>query len=227
MSSPLAPLAVAQVIARNLVPLAGILFLGWNTSNVLLLYYADTLFACSVIAAGVLRHFNPPPEAEGWAGRVNAEAGALIGGLFVGAILALPLGVPLLFMLGDGFEWRAALADPELRAGVLWQAVAAWWSYAELYRALLHRTPDELRLKRRFALLFLRWMALVIAAGTGLGPVFGSWGALVFVALYAGLSVWVEIAPDRFLRLMPGGADHADPAPPAHASRNPSPPKRR
>jgi hypothetical protein len=227
MSSPLAHLAVAQIIARNLAPLAGILFLGWNAGNVLLLYFADTLLACSVIAAGVLRHFNPPPKGEGWASRVNAEAGALIGGLFVGAILALPLGVPLLFMLGDGFTWRAALADPALRAGVLWQAAAAWWSYAELYRALLHRTPDELRLKRRFALLFLRWMALVLVAYTGLGGVFGSWGALVFVALYAGLAVWAEIAPDRLLRLMPGGANHVEPAPPAHAARKPLPRKRR
>ena len=224
MTAPLAPLAFAQAIARHLVPVAGILFLGWKAGNVLLLYFADTLFACSVVAAGVLRHFHPPPEGEGWASRVNAEAGALIGGLFVGAILALPLGVPLAFMLGDGFAWRAALADPELRAGVLWQAIAAWWSYAELYRALLHSTPDQLRLKRRFALLFLRWMAVVIVAGTGLGALFGSWGALVFVALYAVLSIWVEIAPDRFLRLMSGDAEHADPAAPPHAS--PKPPRR-
>ena len=204
MSAPGAPVEVVQAIARNIAPLAGILFLGWNAHNVLLLYFADTLFAIAVMAAGVLRHFAAPPEDDGWAARVNGEVGAVGFGLFIAAIFVFPLGIPLFFMLGE-LSPRAALSDPALRAGLAWQAVAAFWSYLALYRELRHRTPEELRIKRRFALVFLRWMALVMVAGLGIGAWLGHWGALVFVTLYAVLSIWTEVAPDKFLSVMPGG----------------------
>lgn len=218
MTALISPLATAQIVARNLVPVAGILFLGWKAPNVLLLYFADTIFAIAVIAAGVLRHFAPPPEGEGWASRVNGEAGAIAGGAFIAAVIAIPLLLPLFFMLGDGFAWREKLADPALRGGVLWQAVAAWWSYLELYRALAHRSPDELRLKRRFALVFARWIAVMLVGTTGIGALLGAWGAFLFVALYAALSIVAEIAPDRLLRTFSASADCADPAPSPPAS---------
>ena len=46
--------SIAQVVARNIVPLAGILFLGWNAQNVLIVYFADTLLT---IARAVRRRF--------------------------------------------------------------------------------------------------------------------------------------------------------------------------
>jgi len=70
-----------------------------------------------------------------------------------------------------------------------------------------------LRLKRRFALVFLRWIVLLIVAFTGIGILFGHYGAFLFVLLYAGTSIFIEVAPDRFLRVMPGGAEDADPLP--------------
>jgi hypothetical protein len=215
MSSPIAHLVVVPVIARQLAPLAGILLLGWQAPNVLLLYFADTLFAIAVIAAGVLRHFHPPPEDTDFADRINGEAGAVAGGLFIAAVLAVPLGVPLFFMVGNGFRWSEVIADPQWQGALAWQAVAAWWSYLGLYRALAVLTPDELRLRRRFALLFLRWMALAMVAYSGVGVLLGAHTALSFVALYALLSIWAEIAPDRLLRMLPGGVAHAAPAPAA------------
>lgn len=204
MSAPAAFVEAAQAVARHIAPLAGILFAGWSAQSVLLLYLADTLFAVAVMAAGVLRHFFPPPQDDGWATRLNGEVGAVGFGLFIAAVFVVPLGVPLFFMLVD-FSPRAALSDPALRAGLAWQAVAALWSYEALYRELLIRTPEQLRIKRRFALVFLRWMALVMVAGLGIGAWIGPWGALVFVALYAALSIWIEVAPDKFLSVIPGG----------------------
>lgn len=208
MSAPGAPLEIAQAVARHVAPIAGILFLGWSARNVLLLYFADTLLAIAVMMAGLLRHFSPPIADDGWAARLNGEIGVIGGGLFIAAIFVLPLGVPLVFMLG-GFDVWKTLADPALRAGLAWQAAAALWSYAALYQELRRHTPEELRIKRRFALVFLRWIALVMVAGTGIGVLLGPYGALLFVVAYAALSIWTEVAPDRFLRIIPGGNQEA------------------
>jgi hypothetical protein len=211
MSTPTATLAAAQIIARNIVPIAGIAFLGWNAQNVLIVYFVDTLLTLGVLFAGVLRHFAPPIEDDGWAARVNGEVGMIGGAVFLMVAIAVPLGMPLLFMLGGRLDWHALVSDSNLHAGLVWQCIAAFWSYLELYRALRYATPDQLRLKRRFALVFLRWIALVIVAFFGVGFVLGRYSALFFVAIYAGVSIWAEIAPDRFLRVMPGGAEDAEP----------------
>ena len=212
-------LVIAQVVARNVVPLAGILFLGWSAQNVLIVYFADTLLTLAVLFAGALRSFAPPVENDGWAARLNGEVGMIGGGVFLAVVVGIPLLVFLFFMLGGRFDWRAALDDPALRAGLVWQCIAAFWSYVGLYRALRHATADQLRLKRRLSLVFLRWMALVMVAALGVGFLLGSYGALVFVAIYIGVSIWAEIAPDRFLQAMPGGAHHAVPARPAVVNR--------
>lgn len=212
MSVAGAPVEAVQAIARHIAPLFGILFLGWSAQSVLLLYFADTLLAIAVMAAGVLRHFFPPPQDDGWATRLNGEIGAVGFGLLTAAIFVIPLGIPLLFMLAD-FSPRAALSDPALRTGLAWQAVAALWSYEALYRELLVRSPEQLRVKRRFGLVFLRWMLLVVIAGTGVGALLGRHGALLFVVLYATISIWIEVAPDRFLRIVPDGADNATAVP--------------
>jgi hypothetical protein len=209
LSTPGPPLVVAQTIARNIVPIAGIVFLGWNAQNVLIVYFADTMLTLAVLFAGVLRHFAPPIEDNGWAARVNGEVGMIGGGVFLMLVIAVPLGIPLLFMLGGRLDWRAVLNDSSLQAGLVWQCIAALWSYLDLYRALRYATPDQLRLKRRFALVFLRWIALVFVAFFGMGFVLGRHSALFFVAIYVGMSIWAEIAPDRFLRVMPGGAEDA------------------
>jgi len=209
VSTQAAPLAIAQVVARNIVPLAGILFLGWPASNVLIVYFADTMLTLGVIFAGVLRKFAPPIEDEGWAARVNGEAGMVGGGVFLMVVVAVPLGLPVLFMMGGDLSARELLADHSLRAGLAWQCIAASWSYFELYRALRFATPEQLQLKRRFALVLLRWMALVMVAYLGVGFFAGPFAALVFVAIYVGVSIWAELAPDRFLRAIPGGAGNA------------------
>ena len=203
---PIAPVAIAHVVARNLVPLAGILVLGWNATGILLLYFVDTLLALAVITAGVLRHFAPVPEDDGWAARLNGEVGTVAGGLFIVAFMAIPLGVPV-FMLGMP-DFREVIADPAFRAGLIGQLVAAGWSYLGLYRALRTATPDQLRLRQRFGLVLLRWVALMPFAYLGVGLAAGRYAALLFVAVYAVLMIWTELAPDRFLRTMPGGEDN-------------------
>jgi hypothetical protein len=221
MSMPGVPLAVTQLVARNIAPLAGILLFGWSAQNVLLLYFVDTLLAMAVIFAGVLRHFSPPVENDGVAARLDSEAGVVGGALFLALAMAIPLGVPLMFMLGGNVDWHALRNDPSLVGGLAWQVAAAGASYVELYRALRTATPEQLRLKRRFALVFMRWLALIVLAMSGIGVLFGRHGALMFVALYGAVSIWAEVAPDHFLRTMPGRREYLGDPQPARASAAP------
>jgi len=54
---------------------------------------------------------------------------------------------------------------------------------------------------------------MVMVTYTGIVFLFGRFGAFIFVAIYAGVSIVIDVAPDRFLRAMPGGAEDADPLP--------------
>ena len=220
MPVPPSPLVIANAIARNVVPLAGVLFFGWSAANILLLYLLDTLLMMAVMFAGLARHLVPPAASEGVAARVNAEAGYVAAALFLAAFMAVPLGMPLfiLFAMND-VTWASVFGDPMFRSGLVLQAIAAFWSGVGLYRALRTHTPEELRLKRQFALVFLRWIAVLMVWYLGIGFLFGRFAPVVFIAVYAAATVMIEVAPDRFLRWMPGGTDDAD------ASAAPPPPQ--
>jgi len=209
------PIAIGQVVARNLVPVVGILVLDWSASTVLLLYFVDTMLSIGVIFAGLMSWFGRGSVEDRWASRLNAEVGYVAGAAFLVAFIAVPLGMPLVFVgaLAGWSDVKVIFADPALQAGIAWQVVAAVWSYAGLWRELHHRSPEELRVKRRFTLLFLRWVVILLAVYSPIGWLFGRFLPHLLVALYAGASIVVEIAPDRFLRVMPGGAEDADPLP--------------
>ena len=189
MAVPFNPLAIAETIGRNIVPVAGILFFGWHAISVLALYLLDTLLAMTVIFAGVARGFAPPPTDDGWAAQLNGEVGNIGTPLVLIVFIAIPLGVPLIFMTGgDLHGLREAVSEPSFRTGVLLQIGMALWSWVGLRAAIdAGRTFDQLRLKRRFALVFLRWIVLLFVAYFGVGFWFGAWSAFVFVAIYAGV----------------------------------------
>lgn len=206
------PLDLANVVVRNLVPVGGILFLGWSATSTLVLYFVDTMLAMTVMFAGLARHFAPAPSDEGAAGRVNAEVGYVAAALFVAAFISVPLGLPLLFVgVSAHTSWSEVFGDPSFRVGLVLQAIAAFWSGVGLYRALATHTPQELRVKKRFALVFLRWIAVLMVVYSGFLFLFGRFAPLVLVAVYAGTSIVIDIAPDRFLQMMPGGAEDAEP----------------
>lgn len=214
MPTPPTPLDIAQTVARNLVPLGGILFLGWSADNVLLLYFVDTMLAIAVMFAGLMRYFTPPTNQPGVAARINAEVGYVAVALFIAAFISIPLGVPIYFILAMSDRGLAEIfADEAFRGGLVLQAIAAFWSCWGLYRALATHTPEELRLKRRFGLVFLRWMVVLMAAYSGFVFLLGKWASLVLVVVYVAATIMIDVAPDRFLRAMPGGAEDADPLP--------------
>lgn len=184
---------IAQIVARNIVPLAGVLFLGWHAASVLLLYFIDTMLAIGVMVAGlmaVMPRYAPNVRAIGPIRIVAAT-------LLLLAFMSVPLGMPLAIMFAaNDVNWRELLADSGLRAGAIMQAAAAVWSYIDFTRALRDHSPDELRVKRRFALVFLRWVGVLMVMFTSVGIYF----PVLVIAAYVAISIWEEIAPDHFLR---------------------------
>jgi hypothetical protein len=171
----------------------------------------------AVIISGLPSSFVSPPDDEGVGGWINAEAGYVLAGLLVAAFLAVPLGMPVGIMLAaGGFSFREAFNDSSLRGGALVQTVVALWSYIELYRALRTYSPAQLELRQRFALVFMRWVVMIMATYFILDilPPSGS-ALLVLVVAYIIVSIAAEIAPDQFLRAMPGGAGNLGPDAPS------------
>src|SRR5262249_1814459 len=155
-------------------PLGGILFLGWSAPNVLVLYFVDTMLAMTVLFAGLARYFSQQTTESDAASRINSETGVVVAALFLTAFMAIPLGMPVFFMLAASHVTLSSMfADQGFRVGLVLQAIAAFWSCAGLYRALKTQTPEQLRLKRRFALVFLRWIAVLMVAYTGIVWLFG------------------------------------------------------
>jgi Family of unknown function (DUF6498) len=210
MNGMASPYVIAQVVLRNIVPLVGILAFQWAAGNVLFLYLLDTVLSMAVIIAGLASTFSPPPAGEGAASWINAEAGYIAAGLFVAAFLAIPLGMPVGIMLAaSGFSFWGAFRDHSLRIGVLIQAALALWSYVSLYRALRTYSPEQLRLRSRFALVLMRWVVVIMATYFILDilpP--GEFVLLLLVIAYIAGSIVAEVSPDRFLRAMPGGEDN-------------------
>ena len=182
----------AHVVSRNVFPLAGVLLLGWDAKNVLLLYFVDTVLAMSVIFLGLAGAFLP-------SGRTADRAQFAHGAGVIIPVVMLFVAATLPFVIGRGFDWRAAADDPELRAGILWQAIAALWSCRDLIRALRASTPETLQLERRFGLVLSRWLTLVFVAIVVVSDRFGQYGSVILVAIYVVLSIWIEVAPHHFL----------------------------
>ena len=112
MAAPFDPLAIAETVGRNIVPVAGILFFGWQATSVLALYLIDTLLMMTVIFAGVARAFAPPTTDDGWAAQLNGEVGNVVVPLFLTVFIAIPIGVPLIFMTGGDLpSLKAAVGD--------------------------------------------------------------------------------------------------------------------
>ena len=110
------PLAIGQIVARNIVPLVGILAFGWSAERAPALLRRHVagdgrdLRGTRVVASrGVER-------ATASAARINGEAGTIAVAVFLCAFIAVPLGLPLVFvgamsdgrLLGDVGRQRAA-----------------------------------------------------------------------------------------------------------------------
>ncbi len=182
------------------------MFLKWNPGNVLLIVFFDTMMAIGMVIVAIAWSF----ARAGTDGREGAGAAALVlvkailTAAFLVPILAIPLGVPLIFMLaGTGFSLFQARYDPNLRSALELQAViTVCWGVTLLWQ-LRKQTPEQAGLKPIFALTFLRWFLLIFLTFTGVPSMFGSFGPYLLVVVYSATLLFSEINPRRFLQIMP------------------------
>lgn len=207
------PLEVGSLVVRNAVPLAGLVFFHWSAANLLILYFVDTLLAIAVIVAGFLYSTSPVEEMPGFSERITTIASYAAGACFITLIMAIPLGMPVLILVFgvNDTSFTGMLADRGFQLGLGLQAIASLVSFRDLATALRTYTPEQLGLKRRFALVFLRWVATIGAAYLPFTYLFGKFAPYVLIVVYIGVTIVAEIMPDRFIAAF--GDSEAGPAP--------------
>jgi len=196
---------LASLIAVNITPVAGIVFLGWQPAGVLISYYVDTYIAACAVMLLLMIHVTGDgvdTPIEGW-----RRWGELIGSLvFLGSIIALPLALPLVFVLGGDVVARMVFDDRAFVAGLAVQVLVSVLASMRVHRQLKETHDDDRILSARGLFLAARWLVVFVVAATGimsaLGPRFGS---LALIAVYAGASVYFEVFPEHAMRVVRRG----------------------
>jgi len=223
MDTTVTPPRIASLVSRNLVPIAGVLLLGWSAPDLLILYYLDTILGLAVVVLLIARHVTglgkPGEQGKPMKGPldwVRAAAGALLAAVLIG----LPLGVPLFILLAQ-FDWsiEPALADRAFVSGLAVQAAGSVYGCIQAHRDLLARDDDEHVLKHRAAFVVGRWMVVLVVAMTGFAALFGPrFGGALVVLAYAGATVYFELFPERALQWLNPREARGGTAPPQQPS---------
>jgi hypothetical protein len=188
------------VIAANVVPIAGMLFLHWSPPALLALYALDTALALCAMCWLVMVHVTEAGALRHGAGRAMKIAlGALIGGAFLSFMLIAPVAIT--FADGDWLRshpWR----DSGFLTAAAMQAAGSLVGLVRTHRELVRRTDDEPYLATQFRFLVARWAIVLAVAFLGVGPALGdALGSALLVVVYAGASVWFTLFPEQALRL--------------------------
>lgn len=201
------------VIAANIVPVAGMLFLHWSPPALVALYALDTALALyamcwlvmvHVTEAGALRH--------GVARALKIAAAAFVGGTFLAVMLVTPVAITF----ADGAWLRSEpWRDSGFVAAAAMQVAGSLIALVRTHRVLVESTDDEGYLAERFKFLVARWGIVIFVAFLGAGPALGdALGGALLVVVYAGAGVWFTLFPEKAHRLF-------------HGDRKPAPTRRR
>lgn len=194
---------VLLAVARNAVGVVGVLFLGWAAPTLVVLYFADTLAGMWAVFAAVGFKLSNADPRQGVGAVLEGALTATAVGLFLVAVVAVPLGIPVVMLLGaSSVTWRQLSADPTLATGVGVVALTGLVGAVRHVFALAEGRAGDASVKQVFAILMTRWV-LVLIAIYNLGFILGRFGLYAIVLAYAAASVWSELEPERFARLIP------------------------
>lgn len=198
------PEALASLVAVNITPVAGILFLGWLPGAVLISYFVDTFIGLGVVVLMIMVHVTGDRGRRpiaGWKQWAKTVAGLAI----LGAVMALPLAFPLLFLFADDQQVHALFRNTDFLLALAVQVLMSMLAATRLHRTLQATHDDEKILAGRALFLAARWLALFVALVTGVAGLLGPRiGGFVLVAVYAGASIYFELRPDRAAQWLRG-----------------------
>lgn len=196
--------AVVSVAVRNAVAIIGVLFLGWSAPELVLLYFLDTMAAIwgifTAVAFGLYHR-----QRQSLFDLVYWWATALALSFLVAAFIAIPLGMPVLFVAAAS-SWRLAdaLAESGFRLALV--GIVVLGVVGALARSIQAAAGEAAKrsLKWEFSLVFGRWAVILMAIYAAIALFQGA-AAVVIVIVYAVVSVTIELYPQRFVELFGNG----------------------
>ncbi|HZQ05797.1 MAG TPA: DUF6498-containing protein [Anaerolineae bacterium] len=189
------------VIARNVIPILGVLFLGWSAPNLMILYFVDTLGSMWAMIAALAMRFSPNLFSQPLSARLWTMLGLLAASVFLVAFMAIPLGMPLFILMAVAdVSLQDALADEGFIYGLLTIGALALIGMLRYLLTLQANQRGEEFLRREFGLVFTRWIVILLLIYF-VAIALGNLGIIVLVIGYGIASVVSELYPDRFLNM--------------------------
>ncbi len=157
---------LALVVARNAVGVVGLLFFGWSPASLAVLYFVDTLAGMGAAFAAVgFKLSNVDPRRGFWTLVEGGFSGIAVATVLV-AVVAVPLGIPLVFVLGSSRAvWREVWADPTVASGIGVVLLTGLVTAVQHVVALAEGRAGEATVKQAFTILVTRWV-LVLSRST-------------------------------------------------------------
>jgi len=183
----------------------GLLFLGWSARDVLILYFIDTLAGCWACLAAVAAWISGSHRLEGVVSGVYSLLSAMGLALVIVPFLAVPLAIPVVFTAGvssSKADWLALWTSPSFQLAMAVIVLTAVVTTVRHLLALADGERGEASVKQAFAILFTRWVLVMMATFWVVGFL-GRYGAYLLVVVYSAASAWSELQPERFANLFP------------------------
>ena len=196
---------IAEVVIRNMIGVIGVLFLGWPAQTLIVLYFFDTIGAMMSIFAALMFSWLDKPNTS-FFDRLYNLASSLALAALLAVFIAIPIGMPLVILaMSSRWSFKQALNEPGFVLGVL--GILGMALLGTVYWSMRIDTEGqrgERALKREFTLVFGRWFIVIFAVYTPL-VIFVALAPVILVIVYAVVSVYTELYPERFERIFDKG----------------------
>lgn len=190
---------LAAIVGDNVVPIAGVLLLGWKAANLVVIYFAGFLLdiAACLLLLWKLAPDRPVLDGTGTpAGRLKAALAMGLGVLVLLAVFAFVFGMPVMAVIhGDpGITVKGLLADRGFVMAIAVHMLMAAHGFFQVHRDLAARMRADpafgpvAPVRRRFAFVTSRWVVVLAASFFLAIPV-------VLVIAYCAASIWFEMRP--------------------------------
>ena len=196
---------IAEVVIRNMIGVIGVLFLGWPAQTLIVLYFFDTIAAMMSIFAALMFSWLDKPDSS-FFDRLYNLASSLALAALLAVFIAIPIGMPVYILaMISSWSFKQALNEPGFVLGVL--GILGMALLGTLYWSMridVEGQRGERALKREFTLVFGRWFFMIFAVYTPL-VIFVTLAPVILVIVYAIVSVYTELYPERFEKIFDKG----------------------